>query len=321
MWLITLVMVISFVLIFVFSLLEVVWLTVYDHDVVAHEGKSGGRTSATKAIRQLNDERMIVVGFILFAIHLLTYFTPLVLGRLSIDMDGGINAILAIYAVALFFFGEIVSKNIGYKYAMRSALLSAVPLRLLLWLCFPITWALRLTNRLTGGTERRIYREEDVIATAQAAREHGTLDPEEAGLIQTLIRVGNRKVRELYIPLDKCTAITQRPTRQQLVEAAIRHSHIVVIAEGDPKTVLGIVRRRDLINHLGKSDAPDATIDLAKAGLIHGMVDVPLDMVISEAFHLLRREPHVGEVTEGGQTVGIIRLRAILFRMAGIEGE
>src|SRR3989344_5565415 len=150
-WLITLVMVISFVLIFVFSLLEVVWLTVYDHDVVAHEGKSGGRTSATKAIRQLNDERMIVVGFILFAIHLLTYFTPLVLGRLSIDMDGGINAILAIYAVALFFFGEIVSKNIGYKYAMRSALLSAVPLRLLLWLCFPITWALRLTNRLTGG--------------------------------------------------------------------------------------------------------------------------------------------------------------------------
>lgn len=311
------VMVVSFVLIFVASLLEVVWLTVWNDDVITYEGRIKGPNAATKAVRTLLCERMVVVGFILFAIHLLTYFTPLVLGWLSYGMNGWISSLLVVYAILLFFFGEIVSKNVGYKRAMAAAVWSALPLRMLLQVLFPVTWALKQTNRLTGGQDRRLFREEDVVAAAQAAQEDGALNRQETALIRRAITMGNFRVEKVYIPLAKVLTIPLRPTRKQLSDAAAKHSHIIVCS--GENTVIGAITRKDAVPILARDTPPDQPIDLPK-DIIRAMLDLPKTMLIAEAFEFLRGDDVACEVTdEHGKTIGIVRTRDVATRLFETE--
>lgn len=314
------VIIVSFVLIFVFSLLEVVWLTVYDDDVVSHERSHGGTTHITKTIKALLRERMVVVGFILFGIHLLTYFTPLVLGRLSQGMNGTITTVLVIYAIVLFFLGEIVSKNLGYKWAMRSALLSAKPLACLIKLSWPVTKVLKL---FLGKQDRRLYREEDVIAAAHAAREHGALEPREVKLITDAINLGNRRVRDLYIPLEQCLTVTIEPlpTRQELTDAATRHSHIMVRATPGGN-ILGSITRKDVMAFLSRTNLPpDQAVDLMKELKPCGMVELPLDWSIAKAYEFFNGDDACEVVDDQGRTVGILRSRRVANGLLGIESE
>lgn len=308
------IMVVSFVLIFCFSLLEVVWLTIYDDDVVAYESRCGRNTS-TATIKQLLRERMVVAGFILFAIHLLTYFTPLILGRFTRDIGGLVYTMLAVYPLFLFFFGEIVSKNIGYRYATPVAILSAVLIKWLLKIFWPVTWSLRLTNKLTGGKDLRLYSEKDVIATAEAAKEHGTLHPEEAEFIQRALEVGNHQVADFMIPLGKCVAVSLKPTRQQLIDAVNKRSRVVVCAVEDPQTIIGVVTAKDVVPILLKGKL-DEKVDLT--GKLHPTVDLPQNMSIPEAFRFLRKRSF-GTVTDNGKMVGFITLRGILDQMVDAE--
>ncbi len=320
-----LVMLIAFILIFLFSLLEFVWCAFQHNDVVALEQRRGFANPATRTTKVLLGERMVVVNFILLLIHLVTYFTPMLLGKLSQDTDGVVTAMLVAYGIVLFFGGEMTAKNLGYRWMTPAAVGSALPLQLLLKTFAPITWALRWLSMLTGGHELRLYREEDVIATAQAAREHGALDPREVKLITDAIALGNRRVRDLLIPLGQCLtiAIEPSPTRQELTDAATRHSHVIVRATPGGN-IVGLIMRKDVMAFLSRTNLPpNQTVDLMKEKELKpcGMVELPQDWPIAKAYEFLNGDDACEVVDEQGRTVGILRSRRVANALLGIESE
>ena len=318
---ILLIMAVAFIFIFIFSLLEVVWLSIYEDEVIAYERRHfGGSNRVTRCITGLVRQRMVVVGFILFAIHLITYFTPLLLGRLSKNLSGGliITTVLVIYAIVLFFFGEVVSKNIGYRFAFKSGLLSAMPLKLLLWVFSPVTWLLSVTNKLTGGKDvRLLFTEEDVVAAAQTAEEHGSLHPAETTFIQRMLTIGNKQIGELMIPLEKSVHVSLHPTREQLRQAAEKYSRIVVCSsEHDYASIMGVISVCNVVSLL--CGEPLERLDLTQK--LRPLFTLSTDTVVAQAYLLLYKNP-IAVVTEHGRTVGIVTLRTILESIAGTEGE
>lgn len=302
-----LVMVMAFILIFILSLLEVVWLSVYEDDVIVYERRSKP-SRATKTVRELLNSRMVVVGFILFAIHLLTYFTPLVLGRLSRGRNGWMNFVLLAYAIILFFAGEVISKNIGYRFAMKCAVYSAILLKIFLKIFFPVTWTLKMTNKLTGGKDLR-YQEEDVVAAAQAAEEDGTLSPAEADFIENTLKVGNHVVLDIMVPVEKCAIVSVNALRMELIAAARLRHKILVNDPNDPMTIRGLVRVEEVID-LITTGLPDDRINLSS--VMHNLAIISASMEVGEALKfLLLQESAAGIVAYEGRTVGFISLRDI----------
>lgn len=306
------VILLSFVLIFILSLLEFVWCAVQDKDVVAYEQSRGGPNAATRAVKALLRERMVEVNFILLLIHLITYFTPMLLGILTRSTDGWVMVMLVAYGVVLFFGGELTAKNLGYRWMTSAAVYSAITLKLLLHCCAPVTWVLRCLISLTGGHELRLCREEDVIATARVAQEHGALGPQETMLIRKAIELGNLKVGDVFMPVAKVLTVPLRPTQQQLSNAASKHSHVIVCS--DDKTIIGSLTRKEVVAFLARDIPHDQPIDLPRDS-IHGMLDLPQTMPIAEAFEFLRGDV-VCEVTDDqGRTIGVIRTRDVAFRL------
>ncbi|MDD5110046.1 MAG: CNNM domain-containing protein [Patescibacteria group bacterium] len=323
-WIIT-VMAIAFVLLFVLSLLEFVWCCVQDKDVVMHEERHGGPSPATRRSKTLLRQRMLVVNFILLMIHLATYLTPMLLMWLARDKGGLVTTLLVFYGIILFFGGELVAKNIGYRWLKKSAVMSAIPLDVLLWIFVPVTWFLRNLIALTGGQELRLTTEEDVRATIGAAVEHGSLQQEEAKLITHAIALGNLKIRELFIPVAECptVAINPMPTRQKLQEAASKHFHIMV-TETEGGNIVGMITRKDVLAFLARSNGPpEQPIDLRKEKEVKpkGMVELSQDTIVAQAYELLEGDDVLEAVDKEGRTIGILSTRDIAHRLFGIGSE
>lgn len=307
------VMLVSFVLIFLLSLLEFVWCGVQDKDAVTHEQYHGGPNPATRTIKTLLRERMTVVNYVLLLIHLLTYFTPMLLGWLARDTDGWVTALLITYGVVLFFGGELTAKNLGYRWMTASAVYSAIPLQVLLRILPPVTWVLRRLITLTGGHELRLYREEDVIATIQSATEHGSLHQAERTLMIRTMELCNRLVNDCMIPLEQCPTVSATPTRAELSTAVQQHWYIVVASP--ERTPMGVVLREDILPLVTGPDlSPEQPVNLAS--YLIGMKDLPKTMQIGEAFDHLSGEDDVAEVTDAsGRTIGIITARGVVLRL------
>lgn len=310
------VMVLSFVLVGLFSFLEVVWLTVYDDDVVSHESTHGGPNRATKTIKTLLRERMVVESFVLFVVFLVLSASSFCLGRLTEGKDGVLPIVMIAYTVILFFVGEVAAKNIGYRLALPAAIVSAIPVQAMMKFFFPITWLLRHIQWITGTKDLRLYGEKDVVAAAQAAEEHGGLHPEEADLIERALAVGNKTVGDLMIPFGICTKVVGlKSKRSELVAAAMRHNKIVVCAQ-DGMTIVGMIRLKKIVPFL--CGDPNATVDVTR--VIEPTVDLPKDMPVPEAIRLLRKKP-MGTVTFHGKPVGVVITNDLLDLIIDTKSE
>lgn len=304
----------ALIALFIVSLLEIAWISIHLKDIVTHEN-GHGPTRKTLAVRALLKERMMVVLFLLLGVELIVYYPALEISRLAEDGGGIIRITVYAYPFILFFVGEMAAKFIGYRLATEVALASAIPLHALLGSFFSITCLTKAVSRFTGGKDLRLTREEDVLATAQLAEEHGSLHPVESMGIKQWLDAGNQTVGDFVIPLEGCTKVTStRPTRRELRNAAKRHSEIIVCPEEE--TVTGIIMSEDIIELLN-GDA-DEIVGIAKR--VQPVPDLPATTPIPEAIRLLRKRP-IGVVTEHGRPVGIFVVNDIFDRIIESESE
>jgi len=220
----------------------------------------------------------------------------------------------ALMVVVLLLAGEITPKIVAVRLPITIARLYAPVLIFFRWLFFPLTWALSsLAGLIFRGRpmQRPFPTDEEVKTMIDMAVRYGILRPQEEQIMENLVDLGERMVREVMTPRVEMSALPVNTTRYKALAYARRtHKSRYPIYEDTTDKIVGLLYTKDLLT------APPRT-SLKK--LMREPYFVPETKVLSELLEELRRsDQHIAIVVdEFGGISGLVTLEDILEAIFG----
>lgn len=229
----------------------------------------------------------------------------------------GVGWTIAIFTLVLVVTGELTPKVFAIRYNERFSFLSAVPLHFIAKLMYPFRRIVRgatdgiLSLLLRGHqTNADLVSESELKALARIGEEEGILKPEEGEMIQNLINLGDRMIREIMTPRTDMTAFDIEEGRDKLVAMAkqFHFSHFPVF-EKSLDNLLGVISTQDFMldneNRLRELIQPPYYVPETKL----------IDELLQE-FHKKGTRVAIC-VDEYGGTAGLVTLEDILEEIFG----
>jgi CBS domain containing-hemolysin-like protein len=214
----------------------------------------------------------------------------------------------------LFFFGELIPKNIFRHHVDTLMYRCAGLLSLVQWALSPATAFLKsLFNLLTGGRGRR---EElgGFSLSLQGLREYFAEDTRRAalsihqhGMIDNLVTMHRTSVQQVMKPAAAMIQVSEKVFVRQILDLMrIRKVDQVAVYRGPTRSVTGFINLFDLMD-------PSLSPDDPVKPLLHKTVRVTADMPLTRAFRLLRKRGEQTAVVmdHSVRVVGLLHIRDI----------
>ncbi len=254
---------------------------------------------------------------------LVTTMTFRALGQNASDTAVTVAATL-VATTALLVLGEILPKTLAVRHAERVAFLFARPLKLVETLLLPIVlvlqWISRLAN-LAGSPRDASITEDELRTLIDIGEREGQFEPEEAEMLESVFRFGDRQAREMMTPRTEIVFVERGMSMKQFLDLYARHAHtrFPVIKESTDN-VVGILSAKDILRSMA-SDRLDT--DSAVTDVIRDAYFVPETKRIAELFDELRGTGNqmAIAVDEYGGVAGLVTLKRLLEEVVGRVGE
>jgi CBS domain containing-hemolysin-like protein len=226
----------------------------------------------------------------------------------------------AIFTFLVLAVTEIIPKSIGVRYADKLALSVVLPIRMMIWLVWPIVFVAKKAMRFVSGPAKAYSPSEaEVVATARSAALGGTMRDEEHRWIKNMVRLDKTLSGSLRTPRTVVESLPADTAIADLVQHAERwlHSRVPITEGSDLDKVIGLVYRREVFD--AALTRPDANLSLRD--LMHPISFVPESL---PAHHLLkqflRSHTHMVAVAdEYGGFEGVVTLEDVLECLIGDE--
>jgi putative hemolysin len=217
--------------------------------------------------------------------------------------------------------GELVPKSVAIRYPVPVALATAIPMRWSLWLFAPLTLllngsasiVLRLC-RVPARPRLHIHAPEDIDYLVEESHEGGLLDDAERERLHNVLRLANRRVREVMVPRTRVFAIPADTPVEDLIRIATDSAYTrIPVYRGSLDDVLGLLHVKDLL----AASAGPGPVELER--LLRDMPRVPESRLVVDLLSDLRdRHQHMALVVdEYGGTSGIVTLEDLLEEVVG----
>jgi CBS domain containing-hemolysin-like protein len=223
--------------------------------------------------------------------------------------------------------GEMVPKNIAIAGPEASAMLLVPPYLLWVRAARPViaiyNWCARVIVRSVGVEARTEL--ENTVSTIELSEmiaeslSEGLLDPEEHNRLSRALRIRNRVVGEVAVPLDEVHAVQVAADGSGPAVAAIRralaetgYSRFPVVDSA--ARFIGYVHIKDVLPLV--DDAEDAVVDLT---MVRPLPEVPASLPLPDALSRLRRDnSHLALVTgPGGDVSALVALQDLVEDLVG----
>jgi len=243
---------------------------------------------------------------------------------MGVDSDYSDTAGFALVIVLTTYFslvaGELAPKQIALRTRERIAALAAPPMALLARVTAPIVWLLDkstgLTMRLIGMKptgEIGITAEELQLIMAEATRS-GAIEETERTIMQEVLRLADRPVRELMTPRTEIDWIERRATDAEIRKAIANSPHsLLLVGHGSVENVIGVVKVRELLAAMLKGRKPNLTRLMKKAEIIPDQVDALDALRIMQSAEIAMAMVH----DEYGHFEGIVTPADLLSALVG----
>lgn len=231
-----------------------------------------------------------------------------------------VGVFAAIFTVLVLALTEIVPKSLGVRYATQLGPLIVVPLRFMIWITWPIVWAVkRMMSALTGRGGPDGPSEDEVAVTARMAARHGTVTPDEHRWVENALALDKVTAGELRTPRTVVETLGADTPIAELIDHVERwvHSRVPVIEHDDPDRMIGLVHRREVLDTA--LQRPDDGLVLRD--LLRPIRFVPESMPANVLLqHFIDDRSHMfAVVDEYGGIDGIVTLEDVLESMLGAE--
>lgn len=228
--------------------------------------------------------------------------------------------------LVLLVFGETLPKTIAWHRSERVAFAVSRPLNLVGMTLTPAVGVLQgitsATNRVLGisGGFHQVG-EEEIRTLIAAGAQSGTVEVEEAALLEKVFRFGDQQVQEIMTPRPEIVWVENGTTLEEFLPIYMEHRHTrFPVYEDTTENVVGVLAIKDVLLALGRDQInPQSTI----TGLLRPAYFVPETKTVSSTFGEMQQSGYglVLTVDEFGGIAGLATLKQLLEIIVGQVSE
>lgn len=228
----------------------------------------------------------------------------------------GISIAIGIITFLIIIFGEITPKSIAIMHSSQIARKKARTLYYLMNILNPLIslfivisgWIIRLKGEKKHH-RNIIVTEENIKDLATLGQQEGLIKPLEEDIIHKVFLFGDRKVKDVMVPIKKVFTIPKGITIEEAIRKYKIRSFTRVPVMNEKKRIIGILNMKDLIGH--------------KSGTLKSLLRKPL--IVSKHVHVttlltMMREKkiHIAAVLDNKRRhVGIVTMEDLLEELVG----
>jgi len=220
-----------------------------------------------------------------------------------------------ILTLTMLIFTEMIPKTLGALYWKKLAPSSAYFIKILIYITYPFVTSFEyLARLLSRGQEQEKITQEEIRLILEEGNQAGVLKPAEHDMLESIFRLGSRRVGVLMIPrmdIEWLDLNEDADILRKQVDAS-PHNRFPV-CDGELDEVIGLVTSKDILNEVLAKGQFDVKT-LIKAPLF-----VPENMRVIQLLEIFKKTPdHVAIVTdEYGGVQGLVTLHDVLESIVG----
>ena len=228
------------------------------------------------------------------------------------------SLIAAAMTLAILIFSEIIPKTIGANWWKKLAPFTVRSLRIVMAILAPFVW---LSKLITGLISKRkgesVLSRADIEAIALAGLQSGAIGQDESSIIQNLIRLQNKKVRNIMTPRSVLLAIDEQMTMADIHKKfkPLQYSRIPVFGT-EPDNITGLILKDSILQNLA-DDNHSLKAEEIKREIRFVDDDLPVSKLMD---FLVRNRIHMAMVTDNyGSIVGLVSMEDVFETLLGLE--
>lgn len=224
-----------------------------------------------------------------------------------------------IFTFSILLFSEILPKTIGVSFAPKIAPYIAFPLHWLIISLKPVIFMFRsITKLIPNSDDSSNISAAELQTIAALSRKSGEIEPDQEKVINNIIELKSKIVRDVMTPRTVTFSLDQNSTIEQVMQLQSQmssHSRIPVYDE-EKDNVTGVVMRRDIL-----LAAAEDQNNLTITNLLRPVHFVPetayLDRILVDFFE---KKSHLFVVVdEYGSVTGVISMEDVIEEIVGRE--
>ena len=238
--------------------------------------------------------------------------------------NAGVLASTVVATVVLLVFGEVVPKTLAVRHAERVAFMAARPLKFFELVLLPIVavlqWISRIAN-IGGETRDPSITEDELLTLIDIGEAEGELDPEEAEMLESVFRFGDRQVRDMMTPRTEIVSVARGTSMKDFLRLYAEHAHTrFPVYKNSTDNVVGILSAKDILRSMA---ADRVDLDGIVTDVVRDAYFVPETKRIAELFEELRDTGNQMAIVidEFGGVAGLVTLKRLLEEVVGRVGE
>ena len=228
--------------------------------------------------------------------------------------------------ILLLLFCETLPKTIAWRRSERVAFFASRPLFLVGVALSPavslLQWFTTMTSRALGITgSSHMVGEEEIRTLIAAGAQTGTVEADEADLLENVFRFGDWQMREVATPRTEIVWLEKGATLTEFLDVYREYSHTrFPVYEESKENVVGILSVKDVLTRLS-SDRIEPGDDVTT--LLREAYIVPETKSVSDTFAEMRKARHTVALTfdEFGGIAGLATTKQLLEVIVGQVGD
>lgn len=241
-----------------------------------------------------------------------------------IGEQGAAIVISLIVTILTLIFGELLPKSIGQAIPEKYSTMSARVLNLIYQIFKPAVWFLTKALNFFQSLLPIDFSNEDEKLTFTNIREivirggqDGVLETGEVGMMQGVLKLNRKSVREVMIPRNQTLMVDINDDRHENHEIIVNASYSrIPVYDDDKDNVIGVVLVKDYLR-ASVLEGDYTKVDIKD--LAHDPLNIPETLSLDDLFEQIQQTSnHMAIVKdEYGQTVGIATLEDIIEEIVG----
>jgi putative hemolysin len=289
-----------------------------------------GRTGAGRVSRLIqHPERFLAT--VLLSNNLVNTAAAALATVLVVEMIGNplISALVSTFSITLILllFCETLPKTIAWHRSEGVALFASRPLSVVGAALSPAVTVIQgfttFSSRALGVTGDAFQQvsEEEIRTLIAAGAQTGTVEADEAELLEKVFRFGDRQMQEVITPRPEIVWLEKGTTLTEFLEVYRQYSHTrFPVFEGSKENVVGVLSVKDVLSGLSSGQiAPEDDVTT----LLREAYIVPETKNVSDAFSEMRHGRHAVVLTfdEFGGIAGLATTKQLLEVIVGQVGD
>ena len=243
-----------------------------------------------------------------------------VAGAAAAKVFGQENLILfsAVFTFTILVFSEILPKTLGVAYAYKLAPILTYPLRAMVFVLKPVLLLSKLMTKLLPQRVEDSISSQEIQTIAALSRQSGDIEENEANIINNILELKDKIVRQVMTPRTVTFSINEHITVGNAMATLTElssHSRIPIYTR-EPDNVTGIVMRKDILQAAAEGKNK-LTLARFKRPAHFVPETAPLHRIFMDFFD--RRQHLFIVVDEYGTMTGVISMEDVIEEIVGRE--